>query len=58
MRPDDIDAAALMAAGADRVPRAFAARTTRGVSPASVGLAFADGWLHLAASPGDCVLQR
>ena len=52
MRPDDIDAAALMAAGADRVPRAFAARATLGVSPASVGLAFADWWLHLASSPG------
>jgi polyhydroxyalkanoate synthase len=52
VRPDDIDAAALMAAGADRVPRAFAARATLGVSPASVGLAFADWWLHLAASPG------
>jgi polyhydroxyalkanoate synthase len=41
-----------MAQGADRVQRAFLARTTLGVSPASVGLAFADWWLHLAASPG------
>ena len=41
-----------MAQGADRVPRAFLARSTLGVSPASVGLAFADWWLHLASSPG------
>ena len=52
MRLDDIDPAALMAQGADRVPRAFAARATLGLSPVSIGLAFADWWLHLASSPG------
>ncbi|HET7362926.1 MAG TPA: poly-beta-hydroxybutyrate polymerase N-terminal domain-containing protein, partial [Burkholderiales bacterium] len=52
MKPDDIDSAALMAQGADRVPRALLARTAFGVSPASLGLAFADWWLHLASSPG------
>ena len=41
-----------MAQGADRVPRAFAARATFGLSPVSIGLAFADWWLHLASSPG------
>ena len=52
MRLDDIDPAALMAQGADRVPRAFAARATFGISPVALGLAFADWWLHLASSPG------
>ena len=52
MRPDDIDPAALMAQGADRVPRAFAARAMLGLSPVSIGLAFADWWLHLGSSPG------
>jgi polyhydroxyalkanoate synthase len=52
VRLDDIDPAALMARGADRVPRAFAARATLGLSPVSIGLAFADWWLHLALSPG------
>ncbi|HYL25571.1 MAG TPA: alpha/beta fold hydrolase [Burkholderiales bacterium] len=41
-----------MAQGADRVPRALLARAAFGVSPASLGLAFADWWLHLASSPG------
>ena len=41
-----------MAQGADRVPRAFMARAAFGVSPVSLGLAFADWWLHLASSPG------
>jgi polyhydroxyalkanoate synthase subunit PhaC len=41
-----------MAQGADRVPRAFAARALLGISPIAVGLAFADWWLHLATSPG------
>lgn len=41
-----------MAQAADRVPRAFAARALLGLSPVSIGLAFADCWLHLALSPG------
>jgi len=52
VRLDDIDTAALIAQGVDRVPRALAARATLGVSHVSVGLAFADWWLHLATLPG------
>jgi len=36
----------------DRVLRGAAARLTAGVSPKAIALAFADWWLHLAASPG------
>ncbi len=49
---DDIDAATIMAQGADRVARAFTARATLGLSPVGIGLAFADWWWHLASSPG------
>jgi len=36
----------------DRVLRALSARLTGGISPAAVGLAYADWAFHLAASPG------
>jgi polyhydroxyalkanoate synthase len=49
---EDIDPAASMAAGIDRVLRAHASRATAGISPAAVGIAFFDWWLHLASSPG------
>jgi polyhydroxyalkanoate synthase len=50
--PDDIDAAGIMARGVDRVARAALARTTLGLSPVGLALAFADWWWHLAQSPG------
>ena len=49
---DDVDAATLMARGVDRVARAALARTTFGLSPVGLALAFADWWWHLAQSPG------
>lgn len=49
---EEIDSAALMALETDRLVRAYGARATLGISPAAVGLAFFDWWLHLAASPG------
>ena len=52
MRLDDIDAAALIAQGIDRVPRALSARAMLGISHVSVALAFADWWVHLAVLPG------
>jgi polyhydroxyalkanoate synthase len=56
---EELDAAATLALETDRLARAYAARLTLGVSPAALGLAFADWWLHLAASPGKLVeLQR
>lgn len=36
----------------DRMARAGLARFTAGISPAAVGLAFTDWWVHLAGSPG------
>src|SRR5215472_3885600 len=36
----------------DRGVHAEIARWTGGLSPAAIGLAFADWWVHLAASPG------
>jgi hypothetical protein len=36
----------------DRMLHAGMARFTAGISPAAVGLAFTDWWMHLAASPG------
>lgn len=51
-RSDDLDPAALMHQGIDRLLHAFAARGTAGVSPVGVALAFSDWWLHLATSPG------
>jgi polyhydroxyalkanoate synthase len=51
-RDEELDPAALMALQTDRLVRAYAARATLGVSPAALALAFADWWLHLAASPG------
>ena len=49
---DELDPAALMALQTDRLVRAHAARFTFGISPPALALAFADWWLHLAASPG------
>lgn len=49
---DDIDAAAAVAEGVDRLLHACAARVTLGISTAALTLAFHDWWLHLAASPG------
>jgi polyhydroxyalkanoate synthase len=49
---EDIDSASLMALEADRLVRAYGARATFGLSPAAIGLAFADWWMHLAGSPG------
>jgi len=49
---EDIDAAAAMASGIDRVLRAYGSRATFGVSPAAVTIAFFDWWQHLATSPG------
>ena len=49
---EDIDPAAAMAAGFDRLLHAYAARVTRGISPSAVGMAFFDWWVHLAVSPG------
>ena len=49
---EDADSASLMALENDRLFRAYAARATFGLSPASVGLALSDWWRHLAASPG------
>jgi polyhydroxyalkanoate synthase len=49
---EDIDSASLMALEADRLVRAYGARATLGLSPAAIGLAFADWWMHLAGSPG------
>ena len=49
---EDIDPAAAMASGIDRVTGAYAARATLGISPAAVSMAFLDWWLHLATSPG------
>ncbi|HET7764222.1 MAG TPA: alpha/beta fold hydrolase [Burkholderiales bacterium] len=50
--PEDIDAAAAMAFGVDRVLRAYASRATFGISPGAVAIAFFDWWQHLATSPG------
>ena len=50
--PEDIDPAAAMAAGIDRLLHAYAARGTGGISPSAVGTAFFDWWAHLATSPG------
>lgn len=36
----------------DRLLHASLARATAGISPAALGLAFADWWVHLALSPG------
>src|SRR6516165_5721560 len=36
----------------DRNVHAEIARWTGGLSPAAIGLAFADWWVHLAVSPG------
>ena len=36
----------------DRMVSAGMARATAGISPAALGLAFADWWMHLAAAPG------
>src|SRR5215831_16694686 len=36
----------------DRASHAAIARLTGGLSPAALGLAFFDWWVHLAASPG------
>ena len=36
----------------DRLLHAGMARFTAGISPAALGLAFTDWWMHLAASPG------
>jgi len=49
---EDIDSASLMALETDRLLRAYGARATLGLSPAAIGLAFCDWWMHLAASPG------
>jgi polyhydroxyalkanoate synthase len=49
---EDVDPAAAMASGIDRVTGAHAARATLGISPAAVSLAFFDWWQHLASSPG------
>jgi len=49
---EEIDSASLMALETDRLVRAYGARATLGLSPAAIGLAFCDWWLHLAASPG------
>ena len=49
---EDVDPAADMAAGIDRLLHAYAGRATLGISPSAVGMAFFDWWLHLAASPG------
>ena len=49
---EDVDPAAEMAAGIDRLLHAYAARATLGISPSAVGMAFFDWWQHLAASPG------
>jgi len=49
---EEIDSASLMALEADRLVHAYAARATFGLSPAAIGLAFTDWWLHLAGSPG------
>jgi polyhydroxyalkanoate synthase len=49
---EDIDPAAAMASGIDRVLRAGAARATLGISPAAAAIAFFDWWIHLAGSPG------
>jgi len=49
---EDIDPAASMAAGIDRVLRAHASRATVGISPAAAAIAFFDWWIHLATSPG------
>lgn len=51
-RSDDVDPAVLMHQGIDRLLHAFVARTTAGVSPVGVALAFSDWWLHLVTSPG------
>ena len=51
-RMEDVDPAADMAAGIDRLLHAYAGRATRGISPSAVGMAFFDWWLHLAGSPG------
>ena len=37
---------------ADRMLHAAAARFTAGISPAALGLAFTDWWMHLAGAPG------
>jgi polyhydroxyalkanoate synthase len=50
--PEEVDPAAAMASGIDRVLRAYASRATFGISPAAVAIAFFDWWQHLAASPG------
>jgi len=50
--PEDIDTAAAMAAGVDRLLHGYASRATFGISPAAVGIAFFDWWMHLASSPG------
>jgi len=49
---EEIDSATLTALEIDRFLRARGARATLGLSPSSIGLALADWWLHLAASPG------
>ena len=49
---EEIDSASLMALEADRLIRAYGARATLGLSPAALGLAFCDWWLHLLSSPG------
>ncbi|HUL91581.1 MAG TPA: poly-beta-hydroxybutyrate polymerase N-terminal domain-containing protein, partial [Burkholderiales bacterium] len=51
-RMEDVDPAADMAAGIDRLLRAYAGRATLGISPSAVGMAFFDWWQHLATSPG------
>ena len=60
---EDADSASLMALENDRLFRAYAARATFGLSPASVGLALSDWWRHLAdlvgrRSPSDRFMLR
>lgn len=50
--PEDIDPAAALAGGMDRLLRAYAARGSFGISSAAAAIAFFDWWLHLATSPG------
>ena len=54
-KDEELDAAGVLALETDRLARAYAARATLGISPAALVLAFADWWLHLAASPGKLV---
>lgn len=50
--PEDVDPAAALAGGMDRLLRAYAARASFGISPEAASIAFFDWWLHLATSPG------